>query len=216
MLTLFYSPAASSLAVHIGLEESDLPHHLVRVSTREGQTRTPEYLAINPLGQVPALRLDDEGEVLTQVVALLGYVADQAPQYQLLPTPPIERARALGWLAFFATSAHGAFRDWFRPEQCTSDEAAHGSIRRSARDRYFAHLRHVERALDARPWLLGDSYSLCDAYAYCFYLWGQVFEWPVAELRQYRSLAQRVHQRTATQRALAAEGFTGAKQLAIA
>ena len=215
MLTLYYSPAACSLAVHTALEESGLPHQLECVSTREGATRRPGYLAVNPVGQVPALRLAD-GTILTQVLALLGYVADKVPDQRLLPTNPLGRARALGHLGFLATSAHGAFRDWFRPDLCTSDESAQAAVRVTARERYFAQLEHVERTLGDNPWLLGRQYSLVDAAAFCFFLWGQVFEWPVTRLPRYRALARRVQARPATQRALEAEGLVGARRLWVA
>jgi glutathione S-transferase len=214
MHTLYYSPAACSLAVHIALEEASLPHELGRFSTREGQTRKLEFLAINPLGQVPALRLPD-GQILTQVLALLNYVADLATDRRLLPTGPSERARALATMSFFATTVHGAFRDWIRPEYCVSGESARAAVRETARGRYWEHLGFVEEGLEPGAWILGHTYSLCDAQAYCYYLWGQVFDWPVAELTRYRDLAKRVEERPATQRALAAEGFVGERQLRI-
>ncbi len=214
MLKLYYSPAACSLAVHIALEESALPHQLIQVSTRDGETRRPPYLAVNPMGQVPALVLPD-GQVLTQVLALLSYVADQVPQRRLLPTRPVERAHALAWTSLFASSVHGAFRDWFRPDLCTPEATAHQAIRSSARERYFSHLALLDSHLGARPWMLGEEYSLVDANAYCFYLWGQIFEWPVTELGNLRDLARRVDARPATRRALAAEGFTGSRALHI-
>jgi len=215
MFTLYYSPAACSLAVHIALEEAGIPHHLERRSTREGETRRQEYLAVNPLGQVPALRLPD-GRVLTEVAALLGYIADQVPDRALLPTAPLERAVAQGWMSLFATSVHGAFRNVVRPELCASEASACKDVVETSRARYFSLLRYVESRLVPRAWLLGERHSLCDGYAFCFFLWGQVFEWPVHELPRYRALARRVRERDATERALVAEGFVGQRRLAIA
>ena len=215
MLKLYYSPAACSLAVHLALEESGLEHSLERVNAREGQTREPAYLAINPLGQVPALQLPD-GRVLTEVLALLGYVADKVPARRLLPTDPLGRARALSWMSYFACSVHGAFRDWISPGDCASSELAQSLVRSTARERYFAHLQRIEARIGETPWLLGDEYSLVDGYAFCFYLWGQIFEWPVAELPRYRALAQRVAERPATRRALEAEGFVAERTLRVA
>ena len=216
MHTLFYSPAASSLTVHIALEEAGLPHELVRVSAREGKTREPAYLAINPLGQVPALRAPG-GEVLTQVLAQLDYVAQLAPAARLLPTGTLERAQALSIMSFLATTGHDAFRNWYRPQQCVpDDEQAQAAVRDAARARFFDALKYLDARLASRTWLLGHAYTLCDANAFCFYLCGQHFDWPVAELQRYRDLAQRVAARPATQRALASEGFSGERAFRIA
>ena len=111
--TLFYSPGACSLSCHIALEESGLPYERRRFHATKGGTESPEYRAINPRGRVPALRLSD-GSILTEAAAILGFVADQVPEKELLPAHgTLDYARAREWMGFLASSVHPAIRSVF-------------------------------------------------------------------------------------------------------
>src|SRR5260370_41968341 len=104
VLTLFYSPFACSLSCHIALEESGLAYTLAEVNTSRVENRSAAYLAINPLGKVPALAFD--GQVLTEAAAILGYIADLVPDKALLPAPlTVARARAHDCVSSSTTTA---------------------------------------------------------------------------------------------------------------
>src|SRR5258707_11561653 len=104
VLTLFYSPFACSLSC----QESGLAYTLAEVNTSRVENRSAAYLAINPLGKVPALAFD--GQVLTEAAAILGYIADLVPDKALLPAPrTVARARAQEWLNFLSSTVHIAF-----------------------------------------------------------------------------------------------------------
>src|SRR5688572_2728148 len=103
-MKLYLKPGACSLAPHIVLAETGLPHEVVKVDLAAKRTEDGgDYLAVNPKGQVPALAFDDGG-ILTENAVILQYLADRAPGSTLLPAAgTIERYRALEWVNFVAT-----------------------------------------------------------------------------------------------------------------
>jgi glutathione S-transferase len=108
MLTLYFAPGASSMAPHIALFETVAPFEGRPVSFRKDENRTPEYLAINPLGQVPTLVID--GRPLTEVAAILFYLARTYPDARLLPDDAEGQAQVISWMSFIAATVHPARR----------------------------------------------------------------------------------------------------------
>lgn len=108
MLKLYFSPSTSSLATHIALIESGAAFELVPRLLSKQETRTPEYLALNPDGKVPALVLDS-GRVLTEVAATLYYIARKYPAAGLWPEGDLEaEAEVISWMSFAASTMHGS------------------------------------------------------------------------------------------------------------
>jgi glutathione S-transferase len=109
MLTLYFAPGASSFAVHIALQEIGVPFEGKPMSFKKGDLRAPDYLALNPEGKVPTLMVD--GRPLTEVAAILYYLAKRFPDAGLLPRDDIEAdAQALSWMSFAASTLHPARR----------------------------------------------------------------------------------------------------------
>ena len=107
MLTLYFAPGASSMAVHIALHEIGVAFDGKPMSFRQNDMRSPDYLALNPEGKVPTLVVD--GRPLTEVAAILFYLARRFPEAELLPRNDIEaEARALSWMSFIASTLHPA------------------------------------------------------------------------------------------------------------
>src|SRR5216683_8307302 len=105
MLTLYFAPGSSSMAVHIALHEIGAPFEGRPMSFKKNDMRSPEYLALNPEGKVPTLVID--GRPLTEVAAILFYLAKRFPEAGLLPRDDIEAdARALSWMSFIASTLH--------------------------------------------------------------------------------------------------------------
>jgi len=209
-LTLFYSPRACSLACHIALEESGLPFTAKAVRIRKGEHRLDDYLAQNPWGKIPALRVDDE--VLTETHAILTYIGETAPPgSNLIPTNnPLERARAHEWMNFLSSTVHLAFRPLFRPNYLIADAKLYPQLREVGIPNLKKTLLEVDRRLEGRNWALGDTYSVCDPYLLVFHIWSQredVIE-HVADMPNWMAHRQRIDERTATQVALAREGVT--------
>ena len=109
MLTLYFAPGASSMAVHIALHEIGVPFNGRPMSFKNNDLRSPDYLALNPEGKVPMLIVD--GRPLTEVAAILYYLAKRYPEAELLPRDDIEaEAQALSWMSFIASTLHPARR----------------------------------------------------------------------------------------------------------
>ena len=109
MLTLYFSPGASSMAPHIALHEVGAPFEGKPISLARNETHTPEFLAVNPEGKVPTMLID--GRVLTEVAGILFYLAKRFPAAGLLPDGDAEaEARVVSWMSFIASSIHPARR----------------------------------------------------------------------------------------------------------
>jgi len=108
VLTLYLAPGASSMAVHIALHEVGVAFEVRSLSFHQRENRTPAYLALNPEGKVPTLLID--GRPLTEVAAILFYLARRFPEAGLLPEGAEGEAQALSWLSFIASTLHPARR----------------------------------------------------------------------------------------------------------
>lgn len=200
-MKLYYSPAACSLAPHIALYESGLPFEAVLAPTKtkklpDGQ----DYRTITSKGYVPALQLDD-GTVLTEAIALLEYIGEQVPEKGLIPDQgTLARYRFREWLAFTATELHKGFAPLFNP--ATAEDA-----KPAARERLMQRMRWVDEQLAGHDFLLGERYSLADAYLFVVCSWGKYVQVDLTELAHLQALMARVSQRPAVQQALRAEGL---------
>ena len=140
MTKLYYSPRACSLAPHIVLEELGIPYELKQVNFSAGEQLTPEYLKINPRARVPAL--ETEGEVLTEVGAILTYLADRHPEHGLVPEPgTLLRGRCHEWLSFLGSSVHIGYAQLWRPERFTDDAAAKKTVTAAGREALRARVQ---------------------------------------------------------------------------
>ena len=201
MLTLFYSPGACSMASHIVLEESGEKYEARRVDLAKGEQRTAEYMKIHPLGRVPALKLDD-GSPLAENTAILPYLGKR---FGLWPTGLTQEAHALSVIGFFASSVHPAHAHIGRPERYTEDKSAFPGIQAMGKKTFHGYLEQIDAMYAGREWL-SEKYSVLDPYALVFYAWGIRRELPVAGLRHYSALKDRMMKRPAVQRVVADEG----------
>jgi len=197
MLTLYYAPGACSMASHIVLEEGDEKYEAKKVDLAGGEQRTEAYLKINPLGRVPALRLDS-GEPLTENTAILPYLGKR---FGLWPVDSSAEAKALSLIGFFATSVHPAHAHVGRPERYTADTSAFPGIKEMGLKTFHTYLNQIDGMLAGREWL-SDRYSVLDPYALVFYTWGVRRELPMAELKNYSAHKDRLLKRPAVARVI--------------
>ena len=121
MHTLYWSADTGAFVVQVLLEELGLPYERVVIDTKLGEHRRPEFLALNPLAQVPVLRLPD-GTVMTETGAMLLHLCDSRPEAGLFPEPGTpERAAAYRWLFLMATGLYETDLRWYYPERYTAD-----------------------------------------------------------------------------------------------
>ena len=195
MLTLYYAPGACSMASHIVLEESGEKYEAKKVDLAGGEQRTDTYLKINPLGRVPAIRLDN-GDPLAENTAILPYLGKR---FGLWPNDAVAEAKALALIGFFATSVHPAHAHVGRPERYTADTSAFPGIKDMGLKTFHTYLKQIDGMLAGREWL-SDSYSVLDPYAFVFYTWGVRRELPMAELKNYTAHKDRLLKRPAVAR----------------
>ena len=202
MLTLFYAPGACSMAPHIVLEESGEKYEAKRLDLSKGEQRAADYMRIHPLGRVPALKLDD-GSPLTENTAILPFLGKR---FGLWPTDPVKEARALSVVGFFASSVHPANAHVGRPERYTEDKSAFAGLQAMGKKTFHEYMKLIDGMYAGREWL-SDKYSVLDAYAFVFYVWGVRRELPMAELKNYSAFKDRMLKRPAVQRVVADEGI---------
>lgn len=180
---LFYSPGACSLASHIALEEAGRPYRAVQTLLSKNEHQSPEFLAINPRGRVPALVV--EGKVITENTAILTWIADTAPDAELLPAEPIARAQAIAQMAWFSNTPHIYQRARFRPHRFADREDSLEDVRAKAASTYWEYMQEIDALIGAQAWMMGDGYTVADPYALVFYGWGASNGMPMTDLRNY-------------------------------
>ncbi len=186
-MKLYFSNGSCSLASHIVLEEAGAKFEAQRVNLREGEQKKPGYTAINPKAKVPTLVVD-EG-VITENPAIMSYVADTHPQAKLLAAPgEFARAKAQEWLAWCASTVHRDFSPLFR----NPDNAEQKALVQSHLDNFEAWLKG--------PYVLGDTFSVADAYTLVFTLWAPRFGFTLGP--KMRASAKKLLERPAVQRAV--------------
>ena len=187
-LVFYFAPGSSSMAPHVALHEIGVPFEGRAISLGKKETRTPEYLALNPEGHVPLLLVD--GRPLTQVAGILFYLARRYPAARLMPEGDAEReAQVVSWLSFLASGVHPA-----RRQGLEAVRAAH---------------RIVDGRLRGGEWALG-SYSIVDIFLFRLF-WRAAAYLPLerGELPELFAHRERMLARPAVRRTLEIESALG-------
>jgi len=170
MLKFFYAAETCALASHIALEEAGADYEAVRLSFRSSDQRKPEYLAINPKGRVPAL-VTDEG-VLTETPAILVYVAQRFPSARLAPlSNPFALGRVQALHSYLCSTVHVAHAHRFRGSRWADDPAAIEAMRRKVPASVGECFDLIEREMLEGPWVMGETYTICDPYLFTLAQW---------------------------------------------
>jgi len=193
-MKLYYSPGACSLACRISLHEAGLAADFERVDLKTKITeRGDDFRAVNPKGYVPMLVLDD-GEKITEIDAVLDYLADRAPE--LGPGGPLGRTRLIEMLSYLSTELHAAFKPLWH-DATEADKA-------KAREAVARRLEFVEsRILDL--YLFGPRFTVADAYLFVMLRWARAFGVPLSS--HMVGFFERVLERSCVRQALAEEGL---------
>ncbi len=200
-MKLYYSPGACSLSPHIVLRESGLPFTLVLADMKKHLLADgTDYYAINPKGYVPLLELDN-GERLSEGPVIVQYIADQVPDKKLAPPAgTMARYRLMEWLNFTTSELHKGFSPLFNPAM---PEAAKELARKKLGDR----LAWVDGQLAGKQYLMGDTFTVADAYLFTVAGWGQYVGVDIKPLTNLSAYVARVAARPAVQEAMKAEGL---------
>jgi glutathione S-transferase len=199
-MKLYYSPGACSLSPHIVLREAGLPFELEKVDLKTHTTSDGgDYYAVNPKGYVPALKLDD-GTLLTEGPAITQYVADLKPESKLAPAAgTLPRYQVIEWLHFIGTEIHKQISPLFHHPTPEVREAQVTKIK--------GRMALVAKALGDKPYLMGEQFTLPDAYLFVMLRWSQRMAKEVFAVPGMEAYFERMKARPAVQAALAAEGL---------
>lgn len=200
-MQLYYAPDSIALAAHIALCESGLDYSLVRVDHHDHVNEDgTSYLAVNPNGYVPALRLAD-GEILTETLSILQYVADLAPDSGLCPKIGSgARYRVLAWASYVATEIHQKFMRFTQPDLTPGQAQAIIDLlkRRTAyADARLAHSRYLE----------GERLTIADIFLFVATGWFKYHDVPTAQWPHLDRWRSSIGERPAVRRALSEEGL---------
>jgi glutathione S-transferase len=200
-MQLYFSPGACSLASHITAREAGIAVSLERADTKTKKlVDGSDYYAVNSKGAVPSLKLDD-GQVLTEGVAIMQYLADRKPESKLAPVAgTFERYRLQEWLNYITSEIHKSFSPLWNP-------ASDAKVKEYALANLEKKLDWINAQLAGKKYLMGDTFTVADAYLYTVINWAFFLnigldKWPA--LKEYHA---RVAARPKVQEALEAEGL---------
>lgn len=194
--TLYGDLGSGAFSAEAALAEAGAPYRFELVSLEKHEQKQPAFLAINPSGKMPALRLP-EGEIITESAAILLTLADHFPQARLLPPQASnDRALAYRWLAFMAGEIYPIVEIVDYPERFMPDGGDAGAVRKIARDRIRERILIIERMIKG-PFLLAGGFSILDIYAAMFTRWSLEPDWKLAHIPKLMALADAVSQRPA-------------------
>ena len=169
-MKLFYAVHTCALASHIALEESGADYTTVRIDFKSNDQRKPDYLAINPKGRVPAL-VTGRG-VLTETPAILAYVAQSFPDARLAPhDDPLAFAQVQAFNSYLCSTVHVAHAHRMRGYRWADDPAAIAEMQRMVPQTVGECFSLIEREMLAGPWVMGDTYTICDPYLFTVAQW---------------------------------------------
>ena len=200
-MKLYYSPGACSLSPHIVLRESGLPFTPVLASTKtHALADGTDYYTINPKGYVPLLELDN-GERLSEGPAIVQYIADLVPDKKLAPAAgTMARYRLQEWLNFTTSELHKGFSPLFNPDFPEAGKAVF-------KNKLGQRLAWVDGQLKGKQYLMGDTFTVADAYLFTVAGWGQYVGVDIKPLAHLSAYMARVAARPAVQEAMKAEGL---------
>lgn len=201
-MKLYHTPGAVSLAVHISLHEAGAEFELINVDFGKGEQRSADYHAINAKGRVPAL-VTDRG-ILTETPSILSYVAQTFPKARLAPIDDaFAFAKMQAFNVYLASTVHVAHAHKARGERWVDDPAALAEMVRKAPEVTFQTFKLIEDELLAGPFVMGEAFSVADAYLFTVSRWIEGDKIDPASLPRLIEHRERMRERPAFQRTLA-------------
>ena len=200
-MQLYFSPGACSLASHITAREAGVNIELKRADTKTKKLEDgSDYYAINSKGAVPALKLDN-GQVLTEGVAIMQYIADQKPESGLVPKAgTLERYRVQEWLNYITSEVHKGFSPLW------GDNGP--EVKAYAQKNLEKKFDWLDKQLAGKTYLTGDTFTAADAYLFAVVNWANFLSLDISKWTNLKAFQDRVAARPKVQEAMAAEGLT--------
>jgi glutathione S-transferase len=203
-MKFYYAPNTSALASHIVLEEAGAEYELVRIEFGSNEQRKPEYLAINPLGRVPALMTDDG--ILTETPAILLYLCQRFPKVGMAPLDDIfALARVQAFNSYLCSTVHVAHAHRMRGYRWADDPEAIKAMQRKVPQSVGQCFDLVEREMLAGPWVMGEKYTICDPYLFTLAQWLEADGVDVERLPKVADHRRRMSERSSVKSAISKE-----------
>jgi glutathione S-transferase len=200
-MKLYYSPGACALGPQILLREAGLHFDLVKVDLKTKNYEGGDFKQVNPKGYVPVLQMKS-GEILTEGSTILQWIADQAPDKNLIPKwGTNERYRAMEWLNFIATELHKGFSPLFYPH-LLNEEAM-----KSTHEKLQMRLGLLNQQIEKHSYILGNEFSAVDAYAYNILRWSRMLKVNLDGHAAILAFMEKVGARPSVHAAVEAEGI---------
>jgi glutathione S-transferase len=204
MFKLYYAPGTCALASHIALAEAGAAYTTVKLDFKANQQNSPEYLAINPKGRVPSL-VTDRG-VLTETPAMLAFIAQSFPQAKLAPLDDaFEFAKVQAINSYLCSTVHVAHAHKMRGARWATEETTFADMKRVVPKTMGACFALIERDMLRGPWVMGDTYTICDPYLFTLAGWLEGDSVDISTLPKVADHRKRMEQRPAVQKVLAEE-----------
>lgn len=206
-MKLYYSAGSCSTSCHITLEESGLKYEAIEVDFDNASDANIALTAkLNPLGTLPIL-ITDDGKQLDQNLAIHTYIADQAPNKNLLPAAgSFERAAALNYLSFVATDLHKGIGALFGLS-AYEDAKVKDAVRKNMLTTANGYLQYLDTQLAGKDYLMGSSFTVADAYAFVVTGWTKWLDIPLTSYKNVEAYRARVAARPAVAKVLKEEGL---------
>jgi glutathione S-transferase len=170
MFKLYYAPGTCALASYIALEEAGADYTAERLNFKANQQNSPEYLAINPKGRVPAL-VTDRG-VLTETPAMLAYIAQMFPKAKLAPLDDaFAFAQVNSFNSYLCSTVHVNHAHKLRGGRWATEESSFADMRQMIPKTMGASFALIEQKMMKGPFVMGEQYTVCDPYLYTISLW---------------------------------------------
>lgn len=204
MFKLYYATGTCALASHIALEEAGAAYTTERLDFKSNQQNSAEYLAINPKGRVPAL-VTDRG-ILTETPAMLAFIAQSFPQARLAPfDDAFAFAQAQAFNSYLCSTVHINHAHRMRGARWATEESSFADMKRKVPQSVGASFAMIERDMLKGPWVMGDTYTICDPYLFTLAGWLEGDSVDISTLPKVADHRKRMADRPAVQKALAEE-----------
>lgn len=170
MIKLYFTPHTCSLASHIALEDAGAAYATERISFSAEQQKSPEYVAINPKARVPAM-VTERG-VLTETPAMLAFIAQSFPQAKLAPLDdPFAFAEVQAFNSYLCSTVHISHAHRMRGYRWADEPSSFADMQRKVPQSVTAGFELIEHGLLKGPWVMGDTYTICDPYLFTLAQW---------------------------------------------
>lgn len=200
MLTFFYAPNTCSLASHIALEEAGAAYEARRLNFAAGEQRSPDYLAVNPKGRVPALAT--QRGVLTETPAILAFIAQSFPAARLAPLDdPFRFAQLQSFNSYLCSTVHVAHAHRVRGSRWVDDAEAIAAMQKKVPETMAACFELIENEMLRGPWVIGEDYSIADPYLFTIAGWLEGDGVDIARFPRVHDHYRRMRERPAVKRA---------------